>query len=42
MVVEPGPTGVTVKVTLGPLPDPDTVATVVSLLEAVIGPVYED
>jgi hypothetical protein len=42
IVVEPGPTGVTVNVTLGPFPEPDTVATVASLVTAVIGPVYDD
>ena len=42
IVVDPGPVGVTVKVT-GLLPEAGvTVATVVSPLDAVIAPVYED
>ena len=42
MVVEPAPVGVTVKIT-GLVPDAgDTVATDLSLLVAVIGPVYAD
>ena len=30
------------NVTLGPLPEPETVATVTSLLAAVMGPEYDD